>query len=134
MEDLKKRLKEKAALEEKVASVRRERDLIAKLKSLIRDNKLMEYIAGEHLVNISRAASRTLIDLTDGRYYLSYTDNNFCVGDNYNGGELRKVKTLYGGETFLVSLSLALAPSSAICNSYVNSIDFFFLDACLGQL
>lgn len=134
VDDLKKRLKEKAALEEKVASVRRERDLIAKLKSLIRDNKFMEYIAGEHLVNISRAASRTLIDLTDGRYYLSYTDNNFCVGDNYNGGELRKVKTLSGGETFLVSLSLALALSAAICNRSLKSIEFFFLDEGFGTL
>ena len=83
--------------EEGLAEANRERDLIGRLKSLIRDNKFMEYIASEHLINISHAASRTLIDLTDGRYYLSYTDNNFCVGDNFNGGELRKVKTLSGG-------------------------------------
>lgn len=128
------RLAEKKELEKKFAQVSRERDLIGKLRSLIRDNKFMEYIAAEHLVNISHAASRTLIDLTDGRYYLSYTDNNFCVGDNYNGGELRKVKTLSGGETFLVSLSLALALSDTICRRSMKSIEFFFLDEGFGTL
>lgn len=133
-ENLKARLKEKVALEKDFSLVLHERDLIGKLKSLLRDNKFMEYIANEHLVNISRTASRTLIELTDGRYYLSYVDNNFCVGDNYNGGELRKVKTLSGGETFLVSLSLALALSSTICSRSLKSIEFFFLDEGFGTL
>ena len=133
-ENLKARLKEKAALEKDFSLVLHERDLIGKLKSLLRDNKFMEYIANEHLVNISGAASRTLIELTDGRYYLAYVDNNFCVGDNYNCGEMRKVKTLSGGETFLVSLSLALALSSTICNRSLKSIEFFFLDEGFGTL
>lgn len=132
--NLKARLKEKAELDKKFARVSHERDLLGKLKSLLRDNKFMEYIANEHLVNISRAASRTLIELTDGRYYLAYIDNNFCVGDNYNGGELRKVKTLSGGETFLVSLSLALALSATICSKSLKSIEFFFLDEGFGTL
>ena len=133
-EDMRARLEKKFAIEKQFSAVKHERDLIGKLKSLIRDNKFMEYIANEHLVNISQAASRTLIELTDGRYYLSYTDNNFCVGDNYNGGELRKVKTLSGGETFLVSLSLALALSATICRRSLRSIEFFFLDEGFGTL
>ena len=132
--DLKERLKTKAELKKKFDCIKRECDLLGRLKSLLRDNKFMEYIANEHLVNISGAASRTLIELTDGRYYLAYVDNNFCVGDNYNGGEMRKVKTLSGGETFLVSLSLALALSSTICNRSLKSIEFFFLDEGFGTL
>ena len=132
--DMERRLNERRDIERKFAEANRERDLIGRLKSLIRDNKFMEYIASEHLINISHAASRTLIDLTDGRYYLSYTDNNFCVGDNFNGGELRKVKTLSGGETFLVSLSLALALSATICRRSMKSIEFFFLDEGFGTL
>ena len=133
-ESLKSRLRKKGELEQKFKEIKRECDLLSKLKSLLRDNKFMEYIANEHLVNISRAASRTLIELTDGRYYLAYTDNNFCVGDNYNGGEMRKVKTLSGGETFLVSLSLALALSATICSRSLKSIEFFFLDEGFGTL
>ena len=56
------------------------------------------------------------------------------MGDNFNGGELRKVKTLSGGETFLVSLSLALALSATICRRSMKSIEFFFLDEGFGTL
>ena len=132
--ELSGRLERRHALEKRFAAVKRERDLIGQLRSLLRDNKFMEYIACEHLVNISRSASRTLLELTDGRYYLSYIDNNFCVGDNFNGGETRKVKTLSGGETFLVSLALALSLSATICSRSSKSIEFFFLDEGFGTL
>ena len=92
----------------------------------------MEYIANEYLYDISSLASSTLLNLTDGRYFLTYTDN-FYVGDNFNCGNLRGVNTLSGGETFLVSLSLALALSQTICSS-LKSIEFFFLDEGFGTL
>lgn len=43
------------------------------------------------------------------------------------------MNTLSGGETFLVSLSLALALSQTICAS-LKSIEFFFLDEGFGTL
>jgi exonuclease SbcC len=93
----------------------------------------MEFIASEYLSEISAMASGTLLKLTDGRYFITYTDN-FYVGDNYNCGSLRGVNTLSGGETFLVSLSLALALSSVICARSLKSIEFFFLDEGFGTL
>ena len=134
LKTLSDRLEKRREVERELASVTEEYDLIGKLRSLISGNKFMEYIANEHLVNISRAASKTLIELTDGRYFLEYAENNFWVGDNYNGGERRKVKTLSGGETFLVSLSLALALGSTICSRSLKSIEFFFLDEGFGTL
>ena len=92
----------------------------------------MEYIANEYLYEISALASSMLLNLTDGRYFLTYTDN-FYAGDNFNCGNLRGVNTLSGGETFLVSLSLALALSQTICSS-LKSIEFFFLDEGFGTL
>ena len=83
--------------------------------------------------DISKAASVTLLKLTSGRYFLTY-DDSFYVGDNYNEGRKRGVNTLSGGETFLVSLSLALALSSAICRGSLKSIEFFFLDEGFGTL
>jgi len=56
------------------------------------------------------------------------------VGDNYNGGELRAVFTLSGGETFLVSLALALSLSAAIYAKSLRPIEFFFLDEGFGTL
>ena len=58
----------------------------------------------------------------------------FKVGDNRDGGNLRAVKTLSGGETFLVSLSLALSLSASICQKSRRPIEFFFLDEGFGTL
>ena len=72
--------------------------------------------------------------MTGGKYFLKYDDKEFKVGDNLNGGALRVVKTLSGGETFLVSLSLALSLSGAICAQSQRPIEFFFLDEGFGTL
>lgn len=127
------KLQQKAALEGELAARTKRRDLIYQLKELVKGNKFLEYIAGEYLSDISKAASATLLRLTMGRYYLAYTDT-FYVADNFNEGKLRGVNTLSGGETFLVSLSLALALSSSICKSSMRSIEFFFLDEGFGTL
>ncbi len=126
------RLEQKKQLEIQLAGTVKERNLIAQLKELTKGNKFMEYIANEYLCDISKLASSTLLNLTDGRYFLTYTDT-FNAGDNFNCGNLRGVNTLSGGEIFLVSLSLALALSQTICAS-MKSIEFFFLDEGFGTL
>ncbi len=128
-EMLEKKLKNEGELKK----IAQKRELVLRLKELIRNNKFLEYIAGEYLSDISKAASVTLLNLTNGRYFLTY-DDNFYVGDNYNEGKKRGVNTLSGGETFLVSLSLALALSAAICHGSLKSIEFFFLDEGFGTL
>lgn len=133
--DIKKaaiRLEEKKELVKELSVTEKQRNLIAQLKDLTKGNKFMEFIANEYLYDISALASSTLLNLTDGRYFLTYTDT-FYAGDNFNCGNLRGVNTLSGGETFLVSLSLALALSQTICAS-LKSIEFFFLDEGFGTL
>ena len=103
------------------------------LRLLLRGNKFLEFIACEYLQEICILASKTLLSLTGGRYFLQY-DKEFKIGDNLNGGELRAVKTLSGGETFLVSLSLALSLSASICQKSARPIEFFFLDEGFGTL
>lgn len=110
-----------------------ERELWEKLRSLTDKNRFMEFIASEYLQEICAGASKTLLSLTGGRYYLCY-DGEFKAADNFNGGVLRSVKTLSGGETFLVSLSLALALGGAICAKSLRPIEFFFLDEGFGTL
>lgn len=127
-----KRLGELDLLLKDLSAAEKERNIISQLKDLTKGNKFMEYIANEYLCDIASLASSTLLNLTDGRYFLSYKDN-FYAGDNYNCGNLRGVNTLSGGETFLVSLSLALALSQTICAS-LKSIEFFFLDEGFGTL
>lgn len=126
-------LVKKTANEDALKQIIRRRELVSQLKELTRGNKFLEYIAGEYLSDISKSASVTLLRLTGGRYFLTY-DDSFYVGDNYNEGKRRGVNTLSGGETFLVSLSLALALSTAICKGSLKSIEFFFLDEGFGTL
>ncbi len=131
---LEKKLAEKAEILNDSKRVEKERNLILALKEVIKGNKFMEFVANEYLCDISSLASATLLKLTDGRYFLSYKENNFFVGDNFDCGNLRGVNTLSGGETFLVSLSLALALSQTICAKSLKSIEFFFLDEGFGTL
>lgn len=133
LKDLNRRLNEKVNVLNELKSVEHGKNLIYQLKEILKNNKFLEYIANEYLMEISSEASATLLKLTCGRYFLTYKDN-FYVGDNYDCGNLRGVNTLSGGETFLVSLSLALALSSAICAKSLKSIEFFFLDEGFGTL
>ena len=82
---------------------------------------------------ISRANDQ-LKRLSD-RYLLINEDDaplDLFIVDHYQGGEIRTVKNLSGGESFLVSLALALGLSKM--SSKNVSIDSLFLDEGFGSL
>ena len=120
-------------LEKQRKQLEKERVLWEQLRSLTAQNKFMEFIASEYLQDICVDASNRLLKITSGRYFLRY-DTEFMVGDNFDGGNLRPVRTLSGGETFLVSLSLALSLSNAIFSRSLRPAEFFFLDEGFGTL
>ncbi len=132
-EDYREKLKKKKELEKKCLEMRKSFGLIDQLSSLVKKQSLMEFVADEYLREIARSASGTLAELTLGRYSLDY-EKEFFIADNLNGGMPRGVNTLSGGEVFLVSLSLAVALSAAICERSKTPIEFFFLDEGFGAL
>lgn len=109
-------------------------DKIQLLYSLVKGKNFMEYVAEEYILDITQSASVQILRLTGGRFALAYKEGCFYVADNYSGGELRSVNTLSGGETFLVSLSLAVALSEAIVKMSDKPVEFFFLDEGFGTL
>ncbi len=123
----------KVALEKELRAEEKQQMLYERLKKLLEGNKFMEFVAEEYLVTVALNASGRLLSLTNGQYFLRY-DGGFFVGDNLHGGALRGVNTLSGGETFLVSLSLALSLSAEICARNLRSSEFFFLDEGFGTL
>ncbi|NMO94837.1 SbcC/MukB-like Walker B domain-containing protein [Paenibacillus lemnae] len=113
----------------------RESERLSKLQSCLRGNAFVEYIAEEQLMQVSQAASQRLRYLTQQRYSLEVdSGGGFVIRDDANGGVRRPVSTLSGGETFLTSLSLALALSAQIQLRGQYPLQFFFLDEGFGTL
>lgn len=109
-------------------------DLAKELSSVLKGKALAEYVAEEFLNEITNSANQKLGILMDGRYTLKFENKEFFVEDNFNDAKVRPASTLSGGETFLVSLSLALSISNEITMLSEKSMDFFFLDEGFGTL
>ncbi len=126
-----KKLKE---IEENLVVAQKKYDTAKELSSVLRGKALAEYFCEEYLDEITESANSKLELLMDGRYKLRFEDKEFFVEDNFSDGVVRPANTLSGGETFIVSLSLALSISDAIAMLSSRSIDFFFLDEGFGTL
>lgn len=109
-------------------------DLAKELSQVLKGKALAEYVAEEYLQDITDSANQKLSILLDGKYLIQYKNKEFLIQDNFNDGIIRSASTLSGGETFLVSLSLALAISDSISMLSSRNIEFFFLDEGFGTL
>jgi exonuclease SbcC len=133
--DLENRLRKVEQYRKESQEIRSRKSMADEIFQLMKGDAFVAYIAEEHMRYILRDASRRLEMLTGGRYLLQLDEaKDFVVADNTNGGIVRPVATLSGGETFLVSLSLALALSGKIQLNGRNPLEFFFLDEGFGTL
>lgn len=128
IENKRKALVEREEISGKLDILTKKQADIKELSDLSRGKALLEYVAEEYIDDITKIASRKLMMLKGGEFSLALEDKEFFIVDNFNDGHKRSANTLSGGETFIVSLSLALAISEAIIMSSNKSMDFFFLD------
>ncbi|MEA4826353.1 MAG: SbcC/MukB-like Walker B domain-containing protein [Clostridium sp.] len=135
IDDIKQDMKELKELRKKEQELQHKLSLLNDLGKLVEGNKFVEFAAMNQLKYIAREASRRLKDITKERYALEIdSDGNFIIRDDFNGGDIRETTTLSGGETFLTSLSLALALSSQVQLKGSAPLEFFFLDEGFGTL
>ncbi|MCL6605723.1 MAG: AAA family ATPase [Paenibacillus sp.] len=135
LEDIRHRHIRWKALEEQRQEHGLTQDRLSKLQSCLRGNAFVEYIAEEQLMQVCQSASQRLRFLSKQRYALEVdSGGGFVIRDDGNGGVRRPVSTLSGGETFLTSLSLALALSAQIQLRGQYPLQFFFLDEGFGTL
>ena len=112
-------------------------DIWERLNSLIgsaKGDKYRKFAQGLTLDHLMHLANRHLTRL-DGRYQLqrkSTGELDLEIIDTWQGDVARDTRTLSGGESFLVSLALALALSDLV--SHKTSIDSLILDEGFGTL
>ncbi|MCI7606768.1 MAG: AAA family ATPase [Spirochaetales bacterium] len=97
-------------------------------------NKFMEIAQAYTFKELIKAANKRLKVLSD-RYVLTYDYENkldFSVIDTENDNNIRTAKGLSGGESFIISLALALGLSSFLSKN--TKIESFFLDEGFGTL
>mgnify|MGYP000853272710 CR=1 FL=1 len=126
-----------AGLQQEIAHARQELDTWGQLNHLIgsqKGDKFRKFAQGLTLDNLVWLANNQLTRL-HGRYLLKRKASDALeleVVDTWQGDAERDTRTLSGGESFLVSLALALALSDLV--SYKTRIDSLFLDEGFGTL
>jgi len=125
------------SLLEKIKLAQNSLDDLSHLNALIGSAdgaKFRKFAQGLTLANLVHLANAQLERLF-GRYQLQCQQNDTLeleVLDTWQGDTARDIKTLSGGESFLISLALALALSDLVSNK--TSIDSLFLDEGFGTL
>ena len=105
------------------------------LGSLFRGNGFVDFVSSIYLQNLFNAANVRFHKMTRQTLHLELgTDNSFWIRDVLNGGQLRLLKTLSGGQKFQAALSLALALADNIHTLTESKHNFFFLDEGFGSL
>lgn len=135
LKKLKSDLESQAQLREELENIELRAENIKTLKKLFTASGFVNYISSVYLQNLCNAANDRFFQLTRQKLSLEITnDNNFLIRDYLNGGKVRSVKTLSGGQTFQAALSLALALADNIQKITDSNQNFFFLDEGFGSL
>ena len=143
----------KAALEQEIKTYQEQQKRIEKLSQEIKIKKtqrdrfevLNHYIGKDRFRDFAltilentllEMANHEISSLAEGRYELLHAKagkrSEFMVKDHWHGGIERKVSTLSGGETFLLSLGLAMGLSDITRGQ--TEIESFFIDEGFGTL
>jgi exonuclease SbcC len=135
LEELSMKIEKRETLKKELNEVLIREEDLKTLKNMFKGSGFVNYVSSVHLQNLCNAANERFYKLTGQKLSLEITaDNNFRVRDFMNGGKVRSVKTLSGGQTFQAALSLALALADNIQDKEHEGQNFFFLDEGFGTL
>ncbi len=135
--DLKRRIAKKAELTGQCRKDEARSGRYNELGSELRADRFIAFVLEESLEQLAALASEELRRISAGRFSLAVHESNFSVIDHVNADEERSVATLSGGETFLASLSLALALAASITELVGqpgSRLDAIFIDEGFGSL
>ena len=108
---------------------------LADLARLFRSSGFVDYASSIYLKNLIQSANVRFHQMTHQQLHLELGEgNSFWVRDLLNGGHMRLLKTLSGGQKFQAALSLALALADHLHVRNESKHNFFFLDEGFGSL
>ena len=135
IKNLKEKIEKFKTIMSEKKKIKHDEIIINDLRKLFSGRKFVDYIATERLKYVALEASKRLKEITKNNYSLEINkDGMFIMRDFKNGGCIRDVSTLSGGETFLTSLALSLALSSGLQLKKAVPLELFFLDEGFGTL
>ena len=131
-------LKNAAGVRGEIKKQKHEGDVAAALGGHLRVDKFESWMVNQALQRLVEGGGAILRELTNGTYSLGISEaGDFQVVDHHNADEVRSARTLSGGETFLASLSLALALADHLAQLAAGGaarLEAIFLDEGFGTL
>ena len=130
---LTKAFSEKKELLTALDQLKKRAENLKTMGNLFKAAGFVQYVSSIYLKQLCENANVRFRQMTRNQLSLQVNDaNEFEVIDYLNEGRTRSVKTLSGGQSFQVSLSLALALAESVqANSLANK-NFFFIDEGFG--
>lgn len=130
---LKNSLKEKSEILEEKQILEKRHENLRTLAELFKADGFVQYVSSIYLRQLCDQSNFRFQRMTKNQLSLQLNDKlDFEVVDYLNEGRSRSVKTLSGGQSFQVSLSLALALAENVQLRSVSDKNFFFIDEGFG--
>lgn len=136
--DIQEKRRAKRRLRTQFRKAKAKVDVAETLARHLRADRFERWLLHEAFGRLATGASALLMELSNGQYAFRHNDRlEFEVIDHANAGEARSARTLSGGETFLASLSLALALADEVADlatEGTSRLESIFLDEGFGTL
>jgi exonuclease SbcC len=135
VEEFEKRVEESKALATQIEEKAHYASVAHELSQHLRADGFERWLMVGAIANLVAGANSLLGQLSGGGYSLiADASGSFDVIDHHSANEVRPISTLSGGETFLVSLSLALSLAETLSASGGAGLDAIILDEGFGTL
>ncbi|MGL5235128.1 MAG: AAA family ATPase [Empedobacter falsenii] len=133
IERLNKSFAEKKDLLTELEKLKKRAANLQTMRNLFNSAGFVQYVSSIYLKQLCDNANVRFHRMTRNQLSLQMNDNNdFEIIDYLNEGRSRSVKTLSGGQSFQVSLSLALALAESVQTNVKSEKNFFFIDEGFG--
>ncbi|WP_445431719.1 SbcC/MukB-like Walker B domain-containing protein [Chryseobacterium indoltheticum] len=133
IERLEKEFNKKEDLLKDLAHLQKRGENLKIMTNLFKGAGFVQYISSIYLRQLCDHANVRFHRMTRNQLSLQLNENHdFEIIDYLNEGRSRSVKTLSGGQSFQVSLSLALALAESVQTHAQSEKNFFFIDEGFG--